>query len=313
MWSVAAPRGAQMRREPMLSSAPRGPRSAQGPRDPAPTRMAYRYHRMMLRPLMRRLFTRILPALAVIGVLAAIALTPANRMRIAAQWAGLRSDVEMRPEFAVTALAVEGASEPVAAEIRELLALEFPTSRFQINLIELREALIDVPAVAAARLSVVSDGVLKVQVTERQPVAVWRSPEGLSLVDAEGVQVAWIDSRAARADLPLIAGNGAAYALDEARSLIAAMGPLAPRFRGLSRRGERRWDVVLDRDQVIMLPAKNPVAALDRVVALAQASDLLERDITALDMRVPYRPTLRLSTSAFENLRAMRTAAPQGE
>ncbi|MDZ7909564.1 MAG: cell division protein FtsQ/DivIB [Gemmobacter sp.] len=43
--------------------------------------------------------------------------------------------------------------------------------------------------------------------------------------------------------------------------------------------GERRWDIVLDRNQRILLPAKEPVRALERLLALDKAEDLLKRDI----------------------------------
>lgn len=295
MWSVAAPRPAQMRR------------------DPAPTRIAYRYQRMMLTPIVRRLVTRWIPAAAVVGIAAAVVLAPDNRARIQAHWAELRHDIEMRPEFAVNAMAIKGASPDLARQIRDVLEMDFPTSRFQMDLEVLRASLLDVPAIDTVRISVGVGGILDIVISERQPVAVWRSPEGLSLVDDEGVQIAWLTQRADRADLPLVVGSGAAYAVREAQQLVAALGPLAPRFRGLLRRGERRWDVVLDRNQTIMLPEDRPVVALERVVALSQASDFLDRDLVAIDMRVPRRPTLRMTEAATQTLRDMRQAALEGQ
>lgn len=67
--------------------------------------------------------------------------------------------------------------------------------------------------------------------------------------------------------------------------------------------GERRWDVVLDNGQRILLPEEGAVAALERVMALAQAEDMLGRDVTVIDMRYGARPTLRLSPGALDELR----------
>jgi cell division protein FtsQ len=53
--------------------------------------------------------------------------------------------------------------------------------------------------------------------------------------------------------------------------------------------GERRWDVVLDRDQRILLPETEPGRALERVLALDQAQDLLDRDVT-VDLRLEPPP-----------------------
>jgi cell division protein FtsQ len=64
--------------------------------------------------------------------------------------------------------------------------------------------------------------------------------------------------------------------------------------------GERRWDVVLDRDQRILLPERDPVRALERVLVLNDVQDMLERDLVAVDMRLSERPTIRMTESAVE-------------
>jgi cell division protein FtsQ len=132
------------------------------------------------------------------------------------------------------------------------------------------------------------------------------------LVDAGGHRTGQISARSLRGDLPLIAGQGADRAAPEALALVAAAGPLLPRLRGLVRMGDRRWDLVLDRDQRILLPETNPVRALERLLALDQAEGILSRDITAVDLRLDHRPTLRLSADAAETLRQIRLAQTGG-
>ena len=61
--------------------------------------------------------------------------------------------------------------------------------------------------------------------------------------------------------------------------------------------------MVLDRDQRILLPHENPIAALQRVMALHEAQDMLDRDIITVDMRNAARPTIRLSDPAVAILR----------
>jgi cell division protein FtsQ len=50
----------------------------------------------------------------------------------------------------------------------------------------------------------------------------------------------------------------------------------------------------LTQDQRLLLPEQNPVQALERVLVLNQAQELLERDLRVVDLRLPNRPTLRL-------------------
>jgi cell division protein FtsQ len=53
----------------------------------------------------------------------------------------------------------------------------------------------------------------------------------------------------------------------------------------------------------ILLPDVGPVRALERLIALDQAEDILNRDLLAVDLRVSQRPTLRLSADALTELR----------
>jgi len=64
--------------------------------------------------------------------------------------------------------------------------------------------------------------------------------------------------------------------------------------------GDRRWDIVLDRDQRILLPEKGAMQALERVIALERAPkiEILSRDVSRVDMRLAERPTVQMSEEA---------------
>jgi cell division protein FtsQ len=48
------------------------------------------------------------------------------------------------------------------------------------------------------------------------------------------------------------------------------------------------------------------IPALEQVIAIHEARDLLERNITHVDMRKPSRPTLRLAAPAVDELHRIR-------
>ncbi len=278
----------------------------QRPRDPAPSRLSYRMHRLWLTPLYRALLRVGLPAFALAFVGGLWLVDEGRRSGLVERLTELRRDLEERPEFMVTLLTVEGASVELAAQIRAALAVELPASSFALDLEALRQKVAAMSGVAQAEVLIRPGGILALRVTERVPAIVWRGPEGLWLLDREGHRVAPIASRLDRPDLGLVAGAGAEAAVPEALALYAAAEPVAPRLRGLVRMGERRWDVVLDRGQRILLPERGAVAALERVMALALAEDMLARDVIVIDMRNQARPTLRLAPAALEELRRMR-------
>lgn len=279
-------------------------------RDPAPSRVAYRLNRMWLTPFYRRLLRVGLPVCAV-GLAGLWYFSDeGRRSQITETIAEVRRSVEERPEFMVKMLAVEGASPELVSDIRALVPYEFPLSSFDMNLDETRAVIEELDAVARAHVRIRNGGVLLVEIEERIPVLVWRKHDGtLTLIDAEGQRVAPLLTRSLRGDLPLVAGRGADApdAVGEALAIMAAAKPLATRLRGLVRRGERRWDLVLDRDQVIQLPETAAAAALERVLALDAAEDMLGRDLAVIDMRIPGRATLRLAPEAVEDFRRIKS------
>jgi cell division protein FtsQ len=264
--------------------------------------MRYRYQRLMLTPGFRKLVKVGVPLLVVAGLSAGWTAREPNRLMIADAYNTTKSRIQQRDEFMVKVMTIDGADNTLAGDIRTVLPLEFPSSNFDLDLEEMRQVVAALPAVADATLRVRPGGILQVHVTQRIPVAVFRAPAGLKLIDASGVLIRNIIARADRSDLPLITGDGAREALAEGLEIYARAGPLAPRLRGVVRMGERRWDVILDTGQRILLPTNNPIAAFERVVALNQAQDLLERDVAVVDMRNPTRPTLRLNEQAVANL-----------
>jgi cell division protein FtsQ len=157
--------------------------------------------------------------------------------------------------------------------------------------------------VAQVEMQVMSGGILEVRVVEREPRLIWRQGDELDLLDETGRRVARVLTRADRPDLPVITGEGANLATAEALEIMAAAEPVVDRVRGLVRVSDRRWDLVLDRDQRILLPAHEPVRALERLLALDKAEDLLNRDILSVDLRNPHRSTLRLAPNALRELR----------
>ena len=279
-------------------------------RDPAPTRWQYRMQRLWLTPVFRVLL-RFGGPLVLIGLISLMVLaSDARRAAILESFAELQQQFQQRPEFRVSLMSVEGASRDLSDAVRAKLALRFPMSSFDLDLAALRGKIEALDAVASAELRVRSGGVLQVVLKERDPIAVWRKDNGLELLDKTGHRVASLIARADRADLPLVAGEGADTAIVEAMQIFEAANPIAMRLRGLVRVGDRRWDLVLDRDQTIRLPQSNPVAAVERLLALDQAEKLLDRDIISIDLRNQDRPALRLAPFALNEARAAKGLAP---
>ncbi|PSL21928.1 cell division protein FtsQ/DivIB [Shimia abyssi] len=268
--------------------------------DPAPSRWAYRLERLLLTPLFR-LFLRVVLPFTVVAAATLVWLSDQDRRdRLLMVYNDLRTEIATRPEFMVSAMAIDGASKGIAEDIREIMPLDFPASSFDLDLDAIQRRVTELPAIAKASVRVKPGGLLQIVVTERDPVILWRTYDGLALVDRDGYVTGPARARGLHPELPLMAGAGAERHVSEAMRLYAAAGPLAPRLRGLVRVGHRRWDVVLDNDQRILLPEYGAVQAFERVIALNEVQDMLERNLLVVDMRLAARPTIRLAEAAVE-------------
>lgn len=269
--------------------------------DPAPSRLSYRLQRWLLTPGVRLFLRAGVPFAIVFGAVSLYMSDQTRRDSFNIAVDGLIRSVQERPEFMVNMMAIDGAGRSVSQDIREVVPLDFPISSFDINLAELRETVVGLDPVKDASVRIRPGGVLQIDVTERVPVLVWRTRDAVELLDETGAHVGFVEARSERPDLPLVAGEGASDHVPEALAVLAAASPLRDRVRGLVRVGARRWDVVLDREQLILLPEKNPVQALERVLTLSDAYEMLDRDVVQVDMRLGQRPTLRMSQAALES------------
>jgi cell division protein FtsQ len=282
--------------------------------DPAPSRLRYRLVRLWRRRAVRRAALVQGPALAAALTMAHLASDPAVHAAVEVRLAAMRDAVLAQEAFAVRRIEVTGAAPSLEAEIRAALADAEGASSLDLDAAAIRARIEDLGWVARARVSLEAPEALRVAVEQRVAAAIWRIDGEPWLIDAEGARIDPAFSREDHPDLPLVAGPGAATAMPEALAILAAAGPLGPRIRGLVRVGERRWDVVLTEGRRILLPMVEPAAALGTAIRMQAETDLLDRAIAALDLRLPQRPTVRLTAEAAETLRLNREiAAGTGE
>ncbi|WP_171239726.1 cell division protein FtsQ/DivIB [Ruegeria sp. HKCCA5491] len=269
--------------------------------DPAPSRLSYRMQRWMLTPGVRRGLKVGLPIIAICAAVGLYFSAAERRDALVAYANDIKTSIQQRPEFMVNLMAIDGAGPGLADDIRAVVPLDFPISSWDLDADQIRDTITGLDPVKSATVRVRPGGILQVDVVERQPVVVWRTRGGIELLDDTGAHVERIVSRKDHSGLPLIAGKGADAHVPQALELLATARSLGNRVRGLVRIGERRWDLVLDRGQRIMLPTERPVRALERVLAVNEVQDLLERDVAVVDMRLGQRPTIRMTKAASED------------
>jgi cell division protein FtsQ len=275
----------------------------------APSRWARRAQRLWRRRGFRRAVTLHGPALALAGLVAVAAYSPAAQDAVAQRLGAVVDRLTQRPEFAIRDIRIDGAAPMLEAEIRAALIDVMGASSLALDAAAVQRRVESLGWVARARVALAAPVGLRVSVEQRRAAAVWRVDGEPFLVDAGGAVIEPAFSRADHPDLPLIAGRGAERAVDEALAVLASAGPLGSRIRGLVRVGERRWDVMLagpapGETMTLKLPHDHAVAAMAQAVGAQAGGRLFDRDLAVVDLRLPGRPTVRLTERAHDMLEA---------
>ena len=135
---------------------------------------------------------------------------------------------------------------------------------------------------------------LHIAVTEREAFALWQKDGKVSVIAGDGTVVEpFVSARFAK--LPLVVGIGAETKAKDFLALLDKYPLLREQMHAAVLVAERRWNVVLKNGIDVRLPETDVEKALDTLVQLDRDNKLLSRDITAVDLRLADRVTVRLS------------------
>lgn len=165
-----------------------------------------------------------------------------------------------------------------------------------VDLDETRMRLRRLGWVGDARVSRRLPDTLVIDISERQPTAIWQYQRRLALIDQTGAVIAPVDL-AAMPDLPLVIGPGANEQVDQLDALMARVPAMKPLLAGATWVGQRRWDLRFHSGEVLALPEGETAAATALRDFARRDSEhrLLGQGFVRFDMRVPGRLVVRVS------------------
>lgn len=150
---------------------------------------------------------------------------------------------------------------------------------------------------------------LFIQVTEREPLALWQHNRGMALIDTEGTVITrWKLGRFWK--LPLVVGAGAPKHALAMIHLLRAHSRINRRIKALVRVSDRRWDLQFKNGVVAHLPEKNAARALALLDRLEAREKLLDRDILAVDLRYADRLVVRTKKRPKAGKRKSKARGP---
>jgi cell division protein FtsQ len=156
-----------------------------------------------------------------------------------------------------------------------------------------------IPWVAEATVRKFYPDRLQITITEREPFALWQINGKVQVIAADGTVLSnRIEPRLA--SLPFVVGPGAAAAARDFLAVLDAYPAIRDQVRASIFVAERRWNLRLKSGLDVRLPDVNIEAALDTLARLDREKALLTRDITAIDLRLADRVTVRVSDAVAQ-------------
>jgi cell division protein FtsQ len=198
--------------------------------------------------------------------------------------------------FGVERVTISGIARLYEHEVLQAAGIDAHSSVPFLDVAGARDRLAQVPLIASVSVRKLYPNEIVITQVEREPAGLWQRNGEISVIAADGTVIDEMrDDRYAA--LPLVVGEGANLRLKDYLGLIEAAGPLAERVRAGTFVSGRRWTLKLDGID-IRLPEAGAAEALARLVRFQRDNRILEKDIIAVDLRMPDRVVVRLTEEA---------------
>jgi cell division protein FtsQ len=258
----------------------------------------------------RAKLTRRMLRLAAYGIASAAAIS-GSTYAVESGWAGKQVtlvanrliQITAQSGFRVRNVLVEGRVETKSGDILAALKAERGAPLLDIDVAAAKARLEGLPWIKSAEVERQLPDTLRVKVEERKPFALWQLGQRLSVIDREGVVIVR-DNVGRFADRPLVVGEGAERRAAEILDLVASEPAISKAVDAAVLVSGRRWNLRLKGGIEVRLPEEGMDAAWHRLARMERETRLLNKAITAIDLRQPDRVIVGLTPEAAK--------APQG-
>ncbi len=170
---------------------------------------------------------------------------------------------------------------------------------FAIDVDEVKEKLLNLAWVKDVSVRRQLPDKMVIDIVEHKPLAIWQNNEKYFIISDEGKVLRVGVERFT--DLPIVVGENSPIGTPLLLSYIESHFPeIRSRIKSITREGDRRWSVMLDdlkNGIEIKLPENQPNVALEELANLHKENDLLEKNVSRIDMRVPDKIMIKFQTN----------------
>jgi cell division protein FtsQ len=216
-----------------------------------------------------------------------------------AQLKDARDSIANAVGFRIGEISLAGRRHLAEKEVLALAGVSERTSLLFLDVEAARAGLKASPWIAEASVRKLYPGRLQIEIVERDGFALWQKDAKVSVIAVDGTVLAPL-GEPRHAALPLVVGPGAEKKARDFLAVLDRYPAIRDQVRASILVGERRWNLKLKNGIDVRLPEANPERALETLAGLDETKKLLTRDITAIDLRLPDRVSVRLSDAAAQ-------------
>ena len=199
----------------------------------------------------------------------------------------------------IATVSLSGQRQVSREEIFAAAGVTDHSSLLFLDVADARAKLEAIPWIAEATVRKLYPDRLQITITEREPFALWQQQGKIKVIAADGTVLAEkVEPRLA--SLSFVVGNGAAVRARDFLAVLDKYPEIRDQVRASIYVAERRWNLRLKNGVDVRLPEADIEGALATLVRLDREKGLLSRDITAVDLRLADRLTVRLSDAVAQ-------------
>lgn len=196
--------------------------------------------------------------------------------------------------FSVQEVFVADRNETAQSDLLQALGMKLGDPILYFDADAARKRLLKLGWVEDARVERRLPARIMVVLKERQPIAIWQHNGTFQLVDSAGVV---IGPKAPNRfpDLKIIIGKDAPKHAAELLAMLEREPAMMKRVTHATWVSGRQWNIRIENAIDVKLPAENPETAWRKLADMERDYQVLGRDITTVDLRIPEKTTVRVN------------------
>lgn len=205
--------------------------------------------------------------------------------------------------FIVQNIYVEGRQYTDAETLMAILNVEKGDPLFTFAPDEAKEMIEKISWVKSAHVSRQLPNSIFIELEERTPMALWQRNKQLSLIDTHGV-ILTDKNLGDFKDYIVVVGVDVPERAPDFMKLLAAEPEILNKIEAAKSISGRRWDITLKSGAVVKLPENEIPLALRRLAKMQEEENIMDKDISVIDVREMTRITVRTKPGAVHEYRA---------